>query len=276
MQNEFTANAGQGHTAPGSGDNGGGHAAAMAGEHATAAVDTGKNAPAGGTVVSGDLPAGMEHLAERRLALKTSGARKAGDAGRTAETGNAQGAGKAADAGGDAAEAAPEAGPTGNGSGGAEMPLTDPASVELSLPEGMPVDEALLGNYRQFCVDCGLTPAQAQQAAEFYLAETGSRMRQEKEMSLRSLREGAWAGHFDEKLARANYATHVLDREVGGRLRPMLASGLGNNAVFAEMMAVIGECISEDAFSSHPGAYAGSHRMMTTEEYLRTEVFKNN
>ncbi|MFV0347301.1 MAG: hypothetical protein ACK5JO_01855 [Halodesulfovibrio sp.] len=264
MQNEFTANAGQGNTAPGSGDNGGGHAAAMAGEHATAAGGAGKKAPADGTVVSGDLPAGMEHLAERRLSLKTSA------------TGNTPGAGKAADAGGDAAEAAPEAGPTGNGSGGAEMPLTDPASVELSLPEGMPVDEALLGSYRQFCVDCGLTPAQAQQAAEFYLAETGSRMRQEKDMSLRSLREGAWAGHFDEKLAKANYATHVLDREVGGRLRPMLASGLGNNAVFAEMMAVIGECISEDAFSSHPGAYAGSHRMMTTEEYLRTEVFKNH
>ncbi|UZP67377.1 hypothetical protein N1030_17545 [Desulfovibrio mangrovi] len=257
MQNEFTTDAGQGNTASGSGEHGGGNAAVMAGEHAVAPADKAQAGKRNETVVSGELPAGMEHLADRKLALRTSGA------------------GKAADVSGDAAEAAPEAGPSGNGSGGAEMPLIDPASVELSLPEGMPVDEGLLGSYRQFCVDCGLTPGQAQQAAEFYLAETGRRMRFEKEASLRSLREGAWAGCFDEKLARANYATHLLDREVGGRLRPMLATGLGNNAVFAEMMAVIGECISEDAFSAHPGAYASSHRMMTTEEYLRTEVFKN-
>lgn len=190
-------------------------------------------------------------------------------------TRNSTGKGNMADRGGDADAAAPAEGSPENGSGEVELPLADPADVDITFPEGLVVDGEMLGSFRQFCVDSGLNARQAQQAADFYLAEQGRRMAQEKELSLKALREGAWSGRFEEKLSKANYATHVIDRHLGGRLRPLLAAGLGNNSVFAEMMSMIGESISEDAFTAQPGVYASSHRQMTTEEYLRTEVFKH-
>lgn len=246
MEHYTTDTVGQADTAPGVNETGG--ITAEAKDNAAPAAHE--------AVVTGALPDGMAHLADRELRIRTETALPENRDGNTDAAAPAEGA--------------PE-----NGSGAANRPLADPAELELAFPEGLHVDEAMVGSYRQFCVDCGLTAAQAQQAADFYCAELGRRMAQEKEATLSALREGAWGHRFEEKLAKANYATHVLDRQLGGRLRPLLAAGLGNNGVFAEMMAVIGEAVSEDAFSPQAGAYASSHRQMTTEEYLKSEVFND-
>ncbi len=214
----------------------------------------------GGAVLSGELPESMAHLGERELRLDVRDVR---------DVRNDQDVQSGPDG-----DASPAAAAQGEAEDGDTRPLADPAALELTFPDGVMVDETMLGNYRQFCVDCGLSPRQARQAAEFYMAEQGRRMAEEREQTLADLRSGPWAGRFDEKLARANYATHVLDRHLGGRLRPLVAAGLGNNGVFAEMMALVGEAVSEDAFRPQPGISAASRRQMSTEEYLRTEVFK--
>jgi len=280
MKNHFSGMAGQegtaqGNSAPGVAEIAGGVSAQAGGVAGSGAGDAGS---AGAPFVSGELPGGMEHLADRKLAVRTVAAGSGAGSGAGGSDGD--GVVQGGEQGGEQVGANADGTP-GQGSGGAEngtpqeAPLADPGEVSIVFPEGMPVDEAMLNSYRRFCVDSGLNARQAQEAADFYLAEQARRMGEERESSLRSLREGAWAGRFEERLAQANYATHVLDRQMGGRLRPLLAAGLGNNGVFAEMMAVIGESISEDAFSAQPGAYAASAAPMSTEEFLRTEVFRN-
>lgn len=276
MKNHFSGMVGQegtaqGNSAPGVAETAGGVSAQAGGVAGSGGGDAGS---AGAPFVSGELPGGMEHLADRKLAVRTVAAGPGAGPGAGGSDGD--GVVQGGEQGGANADGTP-----GQGTGGAdngtpqEAPLADPEAVSIVFPEGMPVDEAMLNSYRRFCVDSGLNARQAQEAADFYLAEQARRMGEERESSLRSLREGAWAGRFEERLAQANYATHVLDRQMGGRLRPLLAAGLGNNGVFAEMMAVIGESISEDAFSAQPGAYAASTAPMSTEEFLRTEVFRN-
>jgi len=130
-----------------------------------------------------------------------------------------------------------------------------------------------LANYQAFCADCGLSNEQAQQAVDFYLQEQTRQMDAERELSMNILENGAWKGQFDQRLSVANSAVRALDSQLGGRLQPMLDAGLGNNHVFAEMMACIGDLLQEENFIPHSGGSVTA-RSMSTEDFLRNEVFK--
>lgn len=148
-----------------------------------------------------------------------------------------------------------------------------PSPFAVKFPESMPVSQELLDNYQSFCSDCGLSNEQAQQAVDFYLKEQTRQMDAERDLSRQLLQTGAWKGKFDERLSVANSAVRALDAQLGGRLQPMLEAGLGNNHVFAEMMACVGDLLQEESFIPHAGGGA-SARSMSTEDFLRNEVFK--
>ena len=148
------------------------------------------------------------------------------------------------------------------------------ASFSVKFPEELAVNQEMLENYKAFCAECGLNNQQAQQAVDFYMKEQARQMDAEKELSMNLLRTGAWKGQFEEKLAVANYAVQALDSQLGGRLAPMLEAGLGNNHVVAEMMACVGELLQEESFIPRSSGSVSS-RSMSTEDFLRNEVFKN-
>lgn len=160
---------------------------------------------------------------------------------------------------------------TGAAQGGA-VPQGAP-SFSVKFPDDVPVSQELLENYQAFCADCGLSNEQAQQAVDFYLKEQTRQMDAERELSMHILENGAWKGQFEERLSVANNAVRALDAQLGGRLQPMLEAGLGNNHVFAEMMACVGDLLQEENFIPHAGG-AASNRSMSTEDFLRNEVFK--
>ncbi len=148
-----------------------------------------------------------------------------------------------------------------------------PQPFAVKFPDDIPISQDLLDNYQAFCADCGLNNEQAQQAVDFYLQEQARQMDAERELSMNILENGAWKGQFDQRLSVANSAVRALDSQLGGRLQPMLDAGLGNNHVFAEMMACIGDLLQEENFIPHSGGSVTA-RSMSTEDFLRNEVFK--
>lgn len=148
-----------------------------------------------------------------------------------------------------------------------------PQPFSVKFPDDIPVNQELLNNYQAFCADCGLNNEQAQQAVDFYLQEQTRQLDAERELSMNILENGAWKGQFDQRLSVANSAVRALDSQLGGRLQPMLEAGLGNNHVFAEMMACVGDLLQEENFIPHSGGSVTA-RSMSTEDFLRNEVFK--
>jgi len=159
----------------------------------------------------------------------------------------------------------------------AQLPVSSqagqPQPFAVKFPDDIPVNQELLDKYQAFCADCGLNNEQAQQAVDFYLQEQTRQMDAERELSMNILENGAWKGQFDQRLSVANSAVRALDSQLGGRLQPMLEAGLGNNHVFAEMMACVGDLLQEENFIPHSGGSVTA-RSMSTEDFLRNEVFK--
>lgn len=143
----------------------------------------------------------------------------------------------------------------------------------VQFPDDIPVSQELLDNYQAFCADCGLSNEQAQQAVDFYLKEQARQMDAERDLSMHILQNGAWKGQFEQRLSVANSAVRALDSQLGGRLQPLIEAGLGNNYVFAEMMACVGDLLQEESFIPHAGGGV-ANRSMSTEDFLRNEVFK--
>ncbi len=163
----------------------------------------------------------------------------------------------------------------------AQQPTATPVlpTVEdyaIALPDSLPDearDMALVGRFKQFCADSGLSPEQAQKAVNFYLAEQDSAtqgMHEQCETQLRTL----WRERYPERLAKARQACVAFDKRMGGRLMPLLNAGLGNHPVVAEFMAEVGASMGEDSFGSAMGGEA-PNEAMSTEEFLRKVVFKN-
>lgn len=213
-----------------------------------------KQAPLPGTT-----PAAMSGKQPEQSAAQNFGQNTGTDhTGHTVLDGNPQGAGTSQN---------------GNGQETVTTQAGQPQPFAVKFPDDVPVNQDLLDNYQAFCADCGLNNEQAQQAVDFYLQEQTRQMDAEREFSMNILENGAWKGQFDQRLSVANSAVRALDSQLGGRLQPMLDSGLGNNHVFAEMMACVGDLLQEENFIPHSGGSVTA-RSMSTEDFLRNEVFK--
>ncbi len=150
-----------------------------------------------------------------------------------------------------------------------------PEAYDISLPEHLPaseVDGAMLERFKSFCASSGLSPQQAQQAVDFYMSEQANALNgitEQCEMVLRS----HWKEQFNTRLSHAKQACVAFDRRMQGRLMPLINAGLGSNPVFGELMALVGEGLSEDSFG-HSRRGPVHDEAMSTEEFLRTVVFK--
>ncbi|MFV0421686.1 hypothetical protein [Oleidesulfovibrio sp.] len=143
----------------------------------------------------------------------------------------------------------------------------------ITLPEQLPVKDELLQDFKGFCAETGLSPEQAQRAADFYV----SRLMQDR-IGCRAdcehaLRNGVFGNAYDDRLAGARHALTSLDGRMQGRLAPMIEAGWGNHPVFVEMMAHVGEMLGEDALGASLSG-GGGVGPMSTEDFLRQEVFR--
>lgn len=151
-------------------------------------------------------------------------------------------------------------------------PALRPEDVDLKYPEGMTVDKAVSDSFRKFCVDKGITPAQAQALLDWQLAAN-------KEMNDAALASGTtalrklWGSRFEENSALALKAVTALDKRLGGRLSETLAfTGMNNNPALVEAFHAVGSLIAEDSLSG--GAAAAEDRPESAEDTYKG-MFKN-
>ena len=146
-------------------------------------------------------------------------------------------------------------------------PALKPEDVELNYPDGIQVDEGVRDNFRQFCVDKGITPVQAQALLDWQLAAN-------KEITDAAMAKGKselqklWGSRFEENSAKALKAVVALDKRMGGRLSETMAfSGMNNNPVLVEAFHAIGTLISTDALSGGRAAPAPDKPETAEETY---------
>lgn len=146
-------------------------------------------------------------------------------------------------------------------------PALKPEDVELKYPDGIQVDEGVRDNFRQFCVDKGITPTQAQALLDWQLAankEITDAVMAKGKAELQKL----WGSRFEENSAKALKAVVALDKRMDGRLSETLAfSGLNNNPVLVEAFHNIGTLISADALSGGKAAPAPDKTETAEETY---------
>ncbi|MGX7950542.1 hypothetical protein [Oleidesulfovibrio alaskensis] len=164
--------------------------------------------------------------------------------------------------------------------GGAPQTQQDTAQVQrtveeyaITLPQEVPVSGGLLDEFKGFCAEAGLSPAQAQRAADFYVSRLMRETAQGRADCEHVLRSEVFGQNYDERLAGARRALVSLDGRMRGRLTPLVESGWGNHPAFVEMMAHVGEMLGEDAVGAAMPAGGGSGPM-STEDFLRREVFR--
>lgn len=146
-------------------------------------------------------------------------------------------------------------------------PAQRPEDVELRYPEGLTVDKAVSDSFRQFCVDKGITPSQAQALLDWQLAAN-------KEMHDAALASGKaalqkqWGSRFEENSALALKAVTALDKRLGGRLSEALAfTGMSNDPAIVEAFHAVASLISEDSLSGGTGAGASDKPESAEETY---------
>lgn len=152
------------------------------------------------------------------------------------------------------------------------LPAKSVDDVKLSIPEGVEVDEATQYAFKQFCVDNGLTPKMAQALSDWQIKQVTASLHKKFEDGQKFLRD-KWGPKFENNLNQALHVFGVLDRKMEGRLAPAFKSnGLSNDPTIIEALYTLSSLVSEDSLA---GATAGSGepKEMTTEEFLKQEVF---
>ncbi len=146
-------------------------------------------------------------------------------------------------------------------------PAQRPEDVELRYPEGLTVDKAVSDSFRQFCVDKGITPAQAQALLDWQLA-ANKEMRDAALASGKAALQKQWGSRFEENSALALKAVTALDKRLGGRLSEALAvTGMSNEPVLVEAFHAVASLLSEDSLSGGTGAGATDRPESAEETY---------
>lgn len=145
--------------------------------------------------------------------------------------------------------------------------------LELTLPEGVPIDEGVNHNFREQCVKLGVTKDQAQSLMDWEI-QTGKEMRQQLIADGTKELKEAWGAGYEAKRSLAMRAVTALDRRMGGKFANALAArGLADDAVVVQAFAHIGEMISEDTLSGGNGG-AGGDRVESPEDTYKSMNFK--
>lgn len=146
-------------------------------------------------------------------------------------------------------------------------PAASPDDVALTYPDGIQVDEAVSGDFKKFCVDKGITPAQAQALLDWQIGASKQIADTVIANGQRELRE-KWGHNYDANTAQALKAVVALDKRMEGRLAETLAfTNMNNNPVLVEAFHHIGQLISEDQLSAGQAAAAPDKAEAPEETY---------
>lgn len=156
--------------------------------------------------------------------------------------------------------------------GAGHVPAMAPDEIDIRFPEGVRVNQDTLADFRHFCVESGLSAAQAQGLADWQLRAVAAERVEAMRMGEAELRT-RWGGRYEEHMTSALRMTTMLDRHMGGRLAPALAAiGGANDPVIIEALHALSTLVSEDSLGGARQA-GGGGKPMSTEEFLKTEVF---
>jgi len=136
---------------------------------------------------------------------------------------------------------------------------------QLELPKdlhkGIESDSKTQKIFKTKCHEIGLNNEQTQLLHSWYLTEVSNAMKQQEEEDQKAVNEAKtaltskWGTTYEGKLALAN---KVVNKFGGEKVLALFKDGLGANPMVLEMMANIGDALSEDALG--PGgksAYGG-------------------
>lgn len=141
--------------------------------------------------------------------------------------------------------------------------------ITLKYPDSFKgqVDQGVEDNFRQFCVDNGITPAQAQKLLDWQLGAN-------KEITDKIIADGVkelrseWGSRFEENKATALKAFTALDKRMGGRLATSIEGrDMANSPVFVRAFHEIGKLLSEDVLSGGSGTAPSDAQESAVDTY---------
>lgn len=132
----------------------------------------------------------------------------------------------------------------------ADRPPSSPDDIRLSFPEGVDVDQNINLDFRELCVQNGISPRQAQALADWQMRLDREYAARQKAAVDDALRRRWGAETEANRMAALDVAQH-LDRKLGGdRLSSLLNGPLGSNPVLYETLHLISTMISEESLGS--------------------------
>lgn len=152
--------------------------------------------------------------------------------------------------------------------------LTDEAEIKITVPEGVTDDNPLLGALKGFMVSEGIGSKAGQRLADAYVKaeiEMANQMHEDCQETLDSV----WGKDKAKKINAANESIAFVDGHVPGFGKFVTSNpNVGSDAVFCQFMEWFSRAISEDTAPLGPGG-GNPSKEMSTEEFLKTEVFKD-
>jgi len=109
---------------------------------------------------------------------------------------------------------------------------------DLAPPSGVEVDPGLFDGFKGVAAKAGVSPEAAKALTDWYTAEEAKRWEADRAAAEKDLRN-AWGQDFEANRASVNRTIKALDAEMGGKLLPVVRSGLGNSAAFGELMLLV-------------------------------------
>jgi hypothetical protein len=141
-----------------------------------------------------------------------------------------------------------------------------PAAIELKLPEGVALDNAIVDGFKKTAAEVGLDSAKAQKVLDGFLtAQQAVVAEQNKSMQAQ---DAKWAAELkaDPEIGGEKYAASLVDvrRALrhfgGGKVASLIAAaGLGNHPDMVRGFAKMGRALAEDSIAG-TSAKAGAER----------------
>lgn len=153
------------------------------------------------------------------------------------------------------------------------QPATDIEQIDIKFAEGAKVDETMTDSFKQFCVEKGLTPQQAQDLSDWQFNEVMERQTKALEEGNKVLRDN-WKNDYDTNREAALVTLSTLDRHLDGRVSTGLKElGCLEDPTVIETLHLISTLVSEDSLGgSAPGS--GGETPVEAQDHFKDKGFK--
>ena len=135
--------------------------------------------------------------------------------------------------------------------------------ADVTLPEGLKIDDGLKGGFQEAAHKAGLSTKQADALYAWWNGEAANRYTAERTQSAAAIQAAEtglrteWGEAFDQNLAMARQA---VDHYGGNELKAELdAKGLANNPRLAKVFAALGKNLQEDGIIGRGGVNGDQH-----------------